>query len=58
VAPRGWQRIERLVALSRQAEKRWAGLVGDDRLTQFRVDLLTFVDDVARERPITLRPVW
>jgi DNA-binding MarR family transcriptional regulator len=58
LAPRGWQCIERHVALSRQAEKRWAGLVGDDRLTQRRVDLLTFADDVARERPVTLRPAW
>jgi DNA-binding MarR family transcriptional regulator len=53
LAPRGWQCIERLVALSLQAEKRWAGLVVDDRLRQLRVDLLTFVEDVARERPVT-----
>jgi len=55
---RGWQCIEHVVALSRQAENRWAKLVGVDRLTQLREDLLTFVEDASHERTVTLRPVW
>jgi DNA-binding MarR family transcriptional regulator len=58
LTPRGWQCIERVVALSRQAEARWAELVGVDRLTRLREDLLTFVEDASRERTVTLRPVW
>jgi DNA-binding MarR family transcriptional regulator len=58
LTPRGWRCIERVVALSRQAEARWAELVGIDRLTQLREDLLTFVADASHERTVTLRPVW
>ncbi|WP_158886390.1 MarR family winged helix-turn-helix transcriptional regulator [Amycolatopsis anabasis] len=55
---RGWRCIERFVALSEEAEDRWARLVGRERLDHLRQDLLAYVDDAARERRITLRPVW
>jgi DNA-binding MarR family transcriptional regulator len=58
LTPRGRRCIERVVALSRKAEARWAELVGVDRLTQLREDLLTFVGDASHERTVTLRPVW
>lgn len=55
---RGWQCISRVVELSREAEARWSELVGEERLTQLRQDLVAFVEDAARARPVTLRPVW
>ncbi|HEV7979804.1 MarR family winged helix-turn-helix transcriptional regulator [Amycolatopsis sp.] len=58
LSPRGWQCIEQVVALSRKTEDHWAGLVGEDRLTKLREDLVTFLGDASREQTVTLRPVW
>jgi len=58
LSPRGWQCVEQVVALSRKTEDHWAGLVGEDRLTKLREDLVTFLGDASREQTVTLRPVW
>jgi DNA-binding MarR family transcriptional regulator len=58
LSPRGWQCIERVVALTRKTEEQWAGLVGEERLTKLREDLVTFLGDASREQTVTLRPVW
>jgi DNA-binding MarR family transcriptional regulator len=55
---RGWKCIERVVALSAETEARWAALIGTEQLDQLRNGLISFVADAARERPVTLRPVW
>jgi DNA-binding MarR family transcriptional regulator len=58
LTPRGWHCIERVVALSKETEDRWAELIGAEQLDQLRAGLLSFVGDAARHRPVTLRPVW
>ncbi|WP_020667876.1 MarR family winged helix-turn-helix transcriptional regulator [Amycolatopsis nigrescens] len=55
---RGWQCIERVVEHSKQAEARWAELVGEERIGELRAALTGFVTDAAHYRQVTLRPVW
>jgi DNA-binding MarR family transcriptional regulator len=55
LAPRGWACVERVVALWSEIERRWAALVGPERLTALREDLSAFVT-AAGSPPI--RPLW
>jgi DNA-binding MarR family transcriptional regulator len=55
LAPRGWACVERVVALWAEVERRWATLVGPDRLVALRDDLAAFV--VAAGSP-PIRPLW
>lgn len=55
LAARGRACVARVVALWAEIEDRWAGLVGDDRLTALRDDLAAFVT-AAGSPP--LRPLW
>jgi DNA-binding MarR family transcriptional regulator len=55
---KGWRCIERVVAHSRDVETHWADLIGTERLAQLRNGLLAYVDEAARHRQVTFRPVW
>jgi DNA-binding MarR family transcriptional regulator len=55
LAARGWACVERVVALWAETERRWAALVGAERLTALRDDLSAFVT-AAGSPPI--RPLW
>jgi DNA-binding MarR family transcriptional regulator len=55
LAARGWACVERVVALWAETERRWAALVGAERLAALRDDLSAFVT-AAGTPPI--RPLW
>jgi DNA-binding MarR family transcriptional regulator len=51
----GWACIRATGALWLQAEARWAGVIGADRLEQLRGDLRAIVAAVG---PVPIRPAW
>ncbi|PRX43575.1 DNA-binding MarR family transcriptional regulator [Prauserella shujinwangii] len=55
---RGWACVERVTALWRETERRWAELIGEDRLGALREDLTALAADAAGGRPVPLRPLW
>ncbi|WP_199434275.1 MarR family winged helix-turn-helix transcriptional regulator [Qaidamihabitans albus] len=55
---RGRACIERVVAHWQDIERRWAELIGEERVQRLRGDLATLTDDTAGGRPVPLRPLW
>ncbi|OXM69008.1 MULTISPECIES: MarR family winged helix-turn-helix transcriptional regulator [Amycolatopsis] len=58
LTPRGWQCVDRVVALSKEAEARWANLIGDGDFARVHQGLSAFAAEAARHRRVTVRPVW
>ncbi|MDQ0377106.1 DNA-binding MarR family transcriptional regulator [Amycolatopsis thermophila] len=55
---RGRQCVDRVVAISQEAEARWVELIGTEDFARMHHGLSAFAADMARHRRVTVRPVW
>ncbi len=56
---RGWDCIQAAETIFADVERRWADVVGADRIARLRANLRRIVADAgAGAPPLRLRPVW
>lgn len=55
---RGWRCIERFLFFAGEVRDRWTEIAGADQVRQLESALGAFIRDAARDRSITVRPLW